>query len=139
MLVTRRTQDFMPTLFNELMNMGSNNYTNPQMNVIETKENYKVQLLVPGLKKEDLKISIDTEGNLVVEMSKENKVEEKKDEGRYLRREFSVEQFRQTLMLPDDIHREQITAKVENGILDVVIPRVTVEEKQKLVQNIEVQ
>lgn len=139
MLVTRRPQDFMPTLFNELMNMGSNNYTNPQMNVIETKENYKVQLLVPGLKKEDLKISIDTEGNLVVEMSKENKVEEKKDEGRYLRREFSVEQFRQTLMLPDDIHREQITAKVENGILDVVIPRVTMEEKQKLVQNIEVQ
>lgn len=137
MLVTRK--DFMPTLFNELMNMGSNNYTNPQMNVIETKENYKVQLLVPGLKKEDLKISIDTEGNLVVEMSKENKVEEKKSEGRYLRREFSVEQFRQTLMLPDDIHREQITAKVENGILDIVIPRITVEEKQKLVQNIEVQ
>ena len=139
MLVTRRPQDFMPTLFNELMNMGSNNYTNPQMNVIETKENYKVQLLVPGLKKEDLKISIDTEGNLVVEMSKENKVEEKKNEGRYLRREFSVEQFRQTLMLPEDIHREQISAKVENGILDIVIPRVTMEEKQKLVQNIEVQ
>lgn len=139
MLVTRRPQDFMPTLFNELMNMGSNNYTNPQMNVIETKENYKVQLLVPGLKKEDLKISIDTEGNLVVEMSKENKVEEKKNEGRYLRREFSIEQFRQTLMLPEDIHREQISAKVENGILDIVIPRVTMEEKQKLVQNIEVQ
>ena len=139
MLVTRRPQDFMPTLFNELMNMGSNNYTNPQMNVIETKENYKVQLLVPGLKKEDLKISIDTEGNLVVEMSKENKVEEKKNEGRYLRREFSIEQFCQTLMLPEDIHREQISAKVENGILDIVIPRVTMEEKQKLVQNIEVQ
>ena len=139
MLVTRRPQDFMPTLFNELMNMGNNNYTNPQMNVIETKENYKVQLLVPGLKKEDLKISIDTEGNLVVEMSKENKAEEKKNEGRYLRREFSIEQFRQTLMLPDDIHREQISAKVENGILDIVIPRVTMEEKQKLVQNIEVQ
>ena len=139
MLVTRRPQDFMPTLFNELMNIGNSNYTNPQMNVIESKDNYKVQLLVPGLKKEDLKISIDTEGNLVVEMSKENKVEEKRDECRYLRREFSVEQFRQTLMLPEDIHREQITAKVENGILDIVIPRVTKEEKQKLVQNIEVQ
>lgn len=139
MLVTRRPQDFMPTLFNELMNMGNSNYTNPQMNVIESKDNYKVQLLVPGLKKEDLKISIDAEGNLVVEMSKENKVEEKKDECRYLRREFSVEQFCQTLMLPDDIHREQITAKVENGILDIVIPRVTKEEKQKLIQNIEVQ
>lgn len=139
MLVTRRPQDFMPTLFNELMNIGNSNYTNPQMNVIESKDNYKVQLLVPGLKKEDLKISIDTEGNLVVEMSRENKVEEKRDECRYLRREFSVEQFRQTLMLPEDIHREQITAKVENGILDIVIPRVTKEEKQKLVQNIEVQ
>jgi HSP20 family protein len=111
------------------------------MNIIENKENYLIQYSVPGLKKEDLQISIDTEGNLVVEMSKENNhKDDKKENGvRYLRREFTSEQFRNTLVLPEDIHREQISAKVENGILEVTLPRVTVEEKKALVQNIEVQ
>ncbi len=142
MLLTRRTQDFMPTLFNELMNMDMVSYSEPKMNVMETKENYTIQYCVPGLKKEDLKISIDNEGNLVVEMNKQtvnDKKEEKKDNVRYLRHEFSSEQFRNTLMLPDDIHRDTITAKVDNGILEIVLPKVTVEEKKALVQNIEVQ
>jgi HSP20 family protein len=123
------------------MNMDTVSYSEPKMNIIENKENYLIQYSVPGLKKEDLKISIDSEGNLVVEMSKENnQKDDKKDNGvRYLRREFTSEQFRNTLVLPDDIHRDQITAKVENGILEVTLPRVTVEEKKALVQNIEVQ
>ena len=140
MLVTRRNQDFMPTLFNELMNWNDTTYSTPRMNIMETKDNYKLELCIPGLTKEDVKLSIDTEGNLVVEMVKENKSEKKenKDEMRYLRHEFSVEHFRQTVMLPEDIHKEQISAKVENGILDIVIPKVTVEEKKQTMQTIEV-
>ena len=140
MLVTRRNQDFMPTLFNELMNWNDTTYSTPRMNIMETKDNYKLELCIPGLTKEDVKLSIDAEGNLVVEMVKENKSEKKenKDEMRYLRHEFSVEHFRQTVMLPEDIHKEQISAKVENGILDIVIPKVTVEEKKQAVQTIEV-
>ena len=140
MLVTRRNQDFMPTLFNELMNWNDTTYSTPRMNIMETKDNYKLELCIPGLTKEDVKLSIDAEGNLVVEMVKENKNEKKenKEEMRYLRHEFSVEHFRQTVMLPDDIHKEQISAKVENGILDIVIPKVTVEEKKQAVQTIEV-
>lgn len=140
MLVTRRNQDFMPTLFNELMNWNDTTYSTPRMNIMETKDNYKLELCIPGLTKEDVKLSIDAEGNLVVEMVKENKSEKKEDkeEMRYLRHEFSVEHFRQTVMLPEDIHKEQISAKVENGILDIVIPKVTVEEKKQAVQTIEV-
>ena len=140
MLVTRRNQDFMPTLFNELMNWNDTTYSTPRMNIMETKDNYKLELCIPGLTKEDVKLSIDTEGNLVVEMTKENKSEKKEnnEEMRYLRHEFSVEHFRQTVMLPEDIHKEQISAKVENGILDIVIPKVTVEEKKQAVQTIEV-
>ena len=139
MYLTRRTQDFIPTLFNELMNMDTVSYSEPKMNIIENKESYLIQYSVPGLKKEDLKISIDAEGNLVVEMNKESHKEERKENNvRYLRREFTTEQFRNTLVLPEDIHRDQITAKVENGILEVTLPRVTVEEKKALVQNIEV-
>jgi len=140
MLVTRRNQDFMPTLFNELMNWNDNTYSTPRMNIMETKDNYKLELCIPGLTKEDVKLSIDAEGNLVVEMVKENKSEKKenKEEMRYLRHEFSVEHFRQTVMLPEDIHKEQISAKVENGILDIVIPKVTVEEKKQTMQTIDV-
>lgn len=140
MLVTRRNQDFMPTLFNELMNWNDTTYSTPRMNIMETKDNYKLELCIPGLTKEDVKLSIDAEGNLVVEMVKENKSEKKenKEEMRYLRHEFSVEHFRQTVMLPEDIHKENISAKVENGILDIVIPKVTVEEKKQAMQTIEV-
>ena len=140
MLVTRRNQDFMPTLFNELMNWNDTTYSTPRMNIMETKDNYKLELCIPGLTKEDVKLSIDAEGNLVVEMVKENKSEKKenKEEMRYLRHEFSVEHFRQTVMLPEDIHKEQISAKVENVILDIVIPKVTVEEKKQAMQTIEV-
>ena len=140
MLVTRRNQDFMPTLFNELMNWNDTTYSTPRMNIMETKDNYKLELCIPGLTKEDVKLSIDSEGNLVVEMAKENKSEKKenKEEMRYLRHEFSVEHFRQTVMLPEDIHKEQISAKVENGILDIIIPKVTVEEKKQAMQTIEV-
>ena len=140
MLVTRRNQDFMPTLFNEHMNWNDTTYSTPRMNIMETKDNYKLELCIPGLTKDDVKLSIDTEGNLVVEMTKESKNEKKenKEEMRYLRHEFSVEHFRQTVMLPDDIHKEQISAKVENGILDIVIPKVTMEEKKQAVQTIEI-
>ena len=138
MLVTRRNQDFMPTLFNELMNWNDTTYSTPRMNIMETKDNYKLELCIPGLTKEDVKLSIDAEGNLVVEMVKETKNEKKNEEMRYLRHEFSVEHFRQTVMLPEDIHKEQISAKVENGILDIVIPKVTGEEKKKAVQTIEI-
>ena len=140
MLVTRRNQDFMPTLFNELMNWNDTTYSTPRMNIMETKDNYKLELCIPGLTKEDVKLSIDVEGNLVVEMSKETKNEKKenKEEMRYLRHEFSVEHFRQTVMLPEDIHKDQISAKVENGILEIVIPKVTVEEKKQAMQTIEV-
>ena len=126
MLVTRRNQDFMPTLFNELMNWNDTTYSTPRMNIMETKDNYKLELCIPGLTKDDVKLSIDTEGNLVVEMTKETKNEKKNEEMRYLRHEFSVEHFRQTVMLPEDIHKENISAKVENGILDITIPKVTV-------------
>ena len=137
MLVTRRNQDFMPTLFNELMNWNDTTYSTPRMNIMETKDNYKLELCIPGLTKEDVKLSIDAEGNLVVEMVKETK-KENKEEMRYLRHEFSVEHFRQTVMLPEDIHKDQISAKVENGILEIVIPKVTVEEKKQAMQTIEV-
>ena len=58
---------------------------------------------------------------------KEEKNEDKKD-GRYLRREFSYSKFQQTMVLPDNVEKDKIEAKVENGVLSISIPKRTEEE-----------
>ena len=130
----------MPALFNDFLDWNWSNVadTTPRMNVIENKNDYQLEFSVPGLVKEDVQLTIDTDNNLVVEMIKENKNEHKDEQRHYLRREFSTEQFRQLIALPDDIHKEAIEAKVENGILTVTLPKVTMEEKKQLAQTIEV-
>ena len=143
MLVTRNNRELMPSLFNELLNWGNGfmpeeRIATPKMNISETDKSYEMELCVPGLKKEDLSIIIDTENQLVVEMTKENKKEEK--EGRkWLRREFSSTQFKQVFTLPENVKREQISAKVENGILTVELPKFTEDEKKALAQKITIQ
>jgi HSP20 family protein len=65
---------------------------------------------------------------------------EKKDEDkntRYLRREFSYSKFEQTLILPDDVKRDAISAKVEHGVLTVELPKI-VEEKVKVSRQIDI-
>ena len=143
MLVTSRNQNFMPSLFNELLNWNNWNCGSydehtpmPKMNVSESDKNYELELSVPGLTKEDLSLRVDSENNLVIEMvKKEEKKDEKKDR-HYLRHEFSTLQFKQMFSLPENIKKEAITAKVEHGILSVVLPKVTDEEKQALSQKI---
>ena len=84
--------------------------------------------------KEDFNVHIDEDNNLVISMEKksesENKDENKK-EGRYLRREFSYSKFQQTMILPDDVDKEKISAHVENGVLNIELPKFTEEAKEK--------
>ena len=55
--------------------------------------------------------------------------EEDKKERKYLRREFNEMQFKQAFTLPENIKREQIAAKVENGILTIDLPKITEDER----------
>ncbi len=147
MLMTCRNNNMMPSLINELLdwnNWNTNHMsevqgTMPKMNVTETDEDYELRLCVPGLSKEDLNLSVDAENNLVIEMvQKEEKKEHDKKERRWLRREFSEMQFKQLLSLPEGVKKEQISAKVEHGILTIVLPKVTEKEKAALAQRIEI-
>ena len=76
------------------------------------------------MKKEDFKVHIDENGNLAIEMEKKTEDKEEKRHGHYLRREFSYSKFQQTMVLPDDVQKDKISAKVENGVLNVIIPKV---------------
>jgi len=76
---------------------------------------------VPGMTKENIKVDINKENQLVISAEKKNESEEKEE--RYLRKEFAYSQFVKTLTLPDDVDKEAISAAYENGILSVEIPR----------------
>lgn len=146
MLLVRRNPDLMPTLFNELLNWDNWNNcstevqgTMPKMNVSESNENYEIELCVPGLAKEDLNLSIDSDDNLVIEMVENEKQEEEKKEDRhYLRREFGHLQFKQLLRIPENVKRDEIGATVTNGILLITLPKFTEEEKRAMGKSIEI-
>ena len=127
MLPIMNRNSWLPEVFNDLFENDftpRNVSTAPAINVKETQTAYTVELAAPGLKKEDFMVNINAEGNLVVKMEQHD---EKKDEDRnshYLRREFSFSKFEQTLILPDDVDKEGIKAKMEHGVLTVTLPKV---------------
>ena len=89
------------------------------------------------LKKEDFNVHINDEGNLVVKLESKQEHKEEDKNTRYLRREFNYSKYEQTLILPDDVKKDAISAKVEHGVLTVELPRV-VEEKVKVSRQIDI-
>lgn len=136
----RRTQNWLPSVFNDFFDndwMVKPNATAPAINVFETEKEYKIELAAPGMTKEDFNVRIDEENNLVITMEKKTEKEEKND-GRYLRREFSYSKFQQAIILPDNVDKEQIAASVDNGVLNISLPKMSADEIKKNQKQIEV-
>ena len=116
------------------------NTTAPAVNIIEDENEYKVEVAAPGMTKEDFKVHINEDNELIVTMEKkaEQKEEEDKKKGTYLRREFSYTKFQQSLLLPDNVVREKIAAKVENGVMTIEIPKKKETEAAVAARQIEV-
>ena len=136
----RRNAAWLPEVFNDLFNtdfMPKANATAPAINVKESDKGYTVELAAPGMKKEDFNVNINDEGNLIIKMEKKQENKEEDKSVRYLRREFSYSKFEQTLILPDDVVKEKICAKVEHGVLTVELPK-EVKEQVKVSRQIEI-
>jgi len=130
----------MPTLFEDFLNtdlMPRTGSTAPAVNVRESETAYTMELAAPGIKKEYCRVNINEDGNLAIAI--ENKCEHKNEDKKhhYLRREFSYSNYEQNYTLPDDVERDKISAKVEDGILTVTMPK-TAKEEKKLSKAIEV-
>ena len=129
-----RTNGWLPTMFEDFFNtdfMPRANTTAPAVNVKENENAYVMELAAPGIKKEYCRVSIDDDGNLCIAI--ENKMEHKDGDKKhhYLRREFSYSNYEQNYTLPEDVDKNGIAAKVENGILTVTLPKVKKEEKKE--------
>ena len=68
----------------------------------------------------------------------EKKNETKDEKKKYLRREFSYSKFEQCMILPEDVEKEKISASVDNGVLNIELPKITQEEKKEANRVIEI-
>ena len=134
MMPTKRNynQEWLPSIFNDFFDndwMAKANATAPAINVIESDKDYKVEVAAPGMTKEDFNIHLSEDNELVITMEKKNETkEEDKGNKKYLRREFSYGNYEQAYILPEDVDREKISAKVEDGILTIVLPKFNKED-----------
>lgn len=126
---------WLPELFNDLMNAGTavgrQSHTVPATNVWEDTAGYTVEMAAPGLRKEDCLVKIDDDGNLMVSMEHKHNEKAEAEGCKYLRREFSYGKYSQRLFLPDDVDRSKISARVEDGILTVSLPKL-----ESVIQNV---
>lgn len=94
--------------------------------VRDKKDEYDVRAELPGVKKEDLDIEINDNYLTISATKSEEKNEEEKT---YKKSEFSYGEFSRTLYLPQDVDTDKIDAKLEHGVLKLIIPKLNKEDK----------
>ena len=100
----------------------------PKVDIIDHDNDIEVQAALPGIKKEDLDVTINNQTITIRTSTKEEKKEEEK--GKYFRREITRGEFQRTLSLPDNVDAE---ASFKDGILTVNIPK-TEKSKRKTIE-----
>ena len=139
----RNNQNWLPSIFNDFFDnewLEKRNTTSPVVNIIENEDEFRIEVAAPGMTKEDFHVDVNPDNELVISMEKKNeeKEEDPKKKGTYLRREFSYSRFQQSLLLPDNVETEKISAKVEHGVMTIDIPKKKVEEKAPASRRIEI-
>ncbi len=108
---------------NDYMNQrftGAAAPTVPDVNVVETEKDYRIELAAPGLDKKDFNIDLQ---NDILTISSEKKDESEEKDENFMRREFNYTSFRRSFTIPESVKSDDIKAKHENGILKVHIPK----------------
>ena len=125
-------------LVNEMMNsfLTSDYHENylqncrkPAINIFESENDFRIEMMLPGFAKEDLKINFHNE-MLTIKVDNKNTEGQKNEEYKLVRREFDVYNFEKQFKVPESVKTESIDAKFENGILNIVLPKKEVEPEK---------
>ena len=133
----RRSYHGMDDMFNWFMNevpQYSSCNDHPSTNISETDDEFKLEMPVPGLSKDDIRIQVEN-GILTVKYEPES--EEAEDKVNWVSREFYSRAFTRRFKLSDRLASEKISASYNNGILELTIPKKE-EAKPKPVQEIKI-
>ena len=90
------------------------------VNVKETETGFALEILAPGVRKEDLKLNINDK---TLTIAFEQKEEQKQESEKWIRNEFKVRSFKRSFTLGDQIDTDKIAASFENGILNLTLPK----------------
>ena len=101
----------------------------PLINLTEGKDNYYVRAELPGVKGDELDIQV-TANNLAI--SGERKIAAEEEGARYHRREREAGTFSRMIGLPDEVDTDKVEAKLENGILTVVISKAEITKPKQI-------
>ncbi len=125
-----RLSERMPSIFDDFFKPWNEWYDNggffgrtlnvPAVNITEEKNEYLVSLAVPGMKKSDFKIDVD--GNMLTISSEKEETKEEKDK-KFNRKEYSYSSFSRSFTLPEEVNKEKIDARYEEGVLKISLPR----------------
>ena len=127
--------DFFNDRFFKQINTSGSQSHSPAVNVIEDEKSYRIEIAVPGVKREDFNIELEKD---VLTISTEMKEGKEDQMPNYLRREFNFQSFKRSFQLPETIDQENIQASHEAGILKVNLPKQE-ELVEKALKQIEVQ
>src|SRR5689334_6750848 len=114
--------EFLPTSGN-----WGRTLTTPAVNITETKDYFQVSVGVPGMKKSDFNINVES-NMLIISCEKEESKDDSNDQ--YTRKEYSYSSFSRSFTLPEEVNREKIEAVYEDGVLKLNLPKK--EEAKKL-------
>ncbi|MEX0996647.1 MAG: Hsp20/alpha crystallin family protein [Flavobacteriaceae bacterium] len=134
-LIKRNQDSWLPSIFEDLFNDGRladvSNFgsTLPAVNIKETEDDFKVEVAVPGKKKNDFNIELD-QNVLTISTEDKTEKEETSEDGRYTRKEFNYSSFKRAFTLPDTVEEDKIKAVYKDGVLNITVPK-REESKQK--------
>ena len=141
MMPVKRSQNWLPSIFNDFFGnewVEKSGKTAPAVNIFETDTEYKVEYAAPGLTNDDFNIHVRNDNEMVISMEKKQEHTEKDKKGTCLRREFSYNQFQQSMILPENAEMDKIEARVKNGVLTIQIPKKAVKENAETSRKVEV-
>jgi HSP20 family protein len=98
----------------------------PAANIREEKDNFSLELFVPGFNKEDFGLKLDED---MIVISASHREEKAADQKFFLRKEYSLVSFQRAFRLPARIRKEAIEAQYENGLLKIKLPKNTRHEE----------
>ena len=140
--IKRQNPNWLPSLFNDFFNdewFPMRATTVPAINVKEFPNEFLVEMAVPGMTKEDFQVHVNDKDQLVVSVEKKQESSEDEKSAKYLRREFNYTRFEQTLLLPENVDREAITAKAKHGVLKIKLPKLANSPEKEPTRVIEIQ
>lgn len=132
-LAVKNQQRSSPKLYDPFDGFFRNNFldlwnrdlisTIPSVNIRENKDDYSIEMAVPGMKKEDFDIDIDN-NTITISCQKESETKDGSEEN-YSRREYNYSRFSRSFTVPQNAQLDQVKAKYADGMLQLSVPKKT--------------